>query len=87
MADDRPYLHAYDVTPVALSHGKIMRHRANCICGTPFGLRDTLAEAGLDGLDHVRACEGRPSRRSEIEADKERRKNEASAKRARGGRR
>lgn len=75
-----PVAHAYDVTPV---YGGTVRYRANSTCHTPFELRISLAEAGLDGLDHVRACEGRPSRRTEIEVEAAAKKTASDRRRGR----
>lgn len=62
-----PAMHGYNVNPVM--QGKVMLYRATCSCGEPFPLRNERTDAGLDGLDHVRAIEGRPLRRDEIELE------------------
>lgn len=61
-----PIDHGWDVYPVAISGGNIMRYRAWCACGETFELRADRNEAALDGIDHVRALDGRRLRRDEL---------------------
>lgn len=59
--------HSYSVRSKVDGGG--LRHMAVCPCGHVFEWHMRLMDAGLDGIDHVRAVEGLALRRAEIAED------------------